>query len=78
MKKIVIISVAEACRILKEHGMSVVPAHIHDGIESGAYPFGVCIPKKRMVYEIYLNLLMKWIDEHSIEVDETTEQEEWK
>lgn len=71
MKQIIIITVLQACEILKEHGMSVSPVHIHAGIECGAYPFGVCIKgenQKRPVYEIYRPLLLKWIAERSEEI----------
>jgi hypothetical protein len=63
---IVIISIAEAVKILSEHGMTITPAHLRAGIECGAYPFGVCIPMKQNTYEVYKPLLLKWIEERSI------------
>ena len=73
MKRIItVISVLEACEILKSYGWSVTPKHLYAGIACGAYPFGVAIPMpKQTAYEIYKPLLMKWIDERSEETDDT-------
>lgn len=67
-KMIVVLTVLETCAILKEHGMSISPAHLRAGLDCGAYPFGVSIPKEKCVYEIYKPLLMKWIAERETEV----------
>ena len=65
---IIIITVADAVRILRDHGMTISPAHLRAGIECGAYTFGVCIPmQKQNTYEIYEPLLLKWIEERSEE-----------
>lgn len=66
---IVIITIAEAVKILREHGMNISDAHLRAGIECGAYNFGVCIPMKHNTYEVYKPLLMKWIEEHSMNVE---------
>ena len=64
---IVIITIAECVKILREHGMSISDAHLRAGIECGAYPFGVCIPMmKQKAFEIYKPLLLKWIEERSV------------
>lgn len=79
MKQIVIITVLQACEILKAYGMSVSPVHIHAGIDCGAYPFGARIQgekQKRPVYEIYKPLLMQWINERSEEITGNSESEE--
>ncbi|MBR3665548.1 MAG: hypothetical protein IKN66_00070 [Ruminococcus sp.] len=61
-----VISTNEACKILREHGMSISPAHLRAGIECGAYPFGVAVRmEKQCAYEIYVPLLRKWIEERS-------------
>lgn len=66
MKQIVVITVHQACLILKEHGMPIQPNHLRAGIDCGAYPFGVAVQmNKSPVYEIFKPLLMKWIDERS-------------
>ena len=68
-REIVVISVAQAVEILKQHGMAIYPEHLRAGIECGAYPFGKAIKmQKHSVYEIYKPLLMRWIDERSEEV----------
>ena len=63
---IVIISISEAVKILREHGMNISDAHLRAGIECGAYTFGVCIPMKQNTYEVYKPLLLNWIDERSM------------
>lgn len=67
LKRIItVITTAEACKILREHGMSISPAHLRAGIECGAYPFGVAVRmEKQCAYEIYMPLLRKWIEERS-------------
>lgn len=70
MRMIVVISVIQACKILEEHGMKIQPNHLRAGIHCGAYPFGNEIQmNKSCVYEIFKPLLMKWIDERSMEVE---------
>ncbi|MCR5167078.1 MAG: hypothetical protein K6C13_07665 [Oscillospiraceae bacterium] len=66
---IVVITIAECVKILREHGMNISDAHLRAGIECGAYPFGVCIPMKQNTFEIYKPLLMKWIEERSIKAE---------
>ena len=61
--KIRVIGTKEACRILGEHGMSTTPNKIGLGLQQGVYPFGVAIKMTEWSYEIYENLLMKWIKE---------------
>jgi hypothetical protein len=68
-RQIVIISIKDTVEILRSHGMSISDAHLRAGIECGAYPFGVCIPMKQNTFEIYKPLLMKWIEEHSMNVE---------
>lgn len=59
-----VISVQRACEIFKEHGWSVSPPHIRAGLEAKIYPFGDAIPMgKQYSYDIYENLLYKWIAE---------------
>ena len=67
---IVIISISEAVKILREYGMNISDAHLRAGIECEAYPFGVCIPMaKSKTYEIYKPLLMDWIEERSMKAE---------
>ena len=66
---IVVISIAECVRILREHGMNISDAHLRAGIDCGAYPFGVCIPLKQKTYEVYKPLLLKWIEERSMKAE---------
>ncbi len=72
MKRLItIITPDEAVQILREHGMSITPAHLRAGIDCGAYPFGVSIPcAKHFSYEIYMKPLMDWIASVSEEVTE--------
>lgn len=69
MKMIKILTISQACRILKEHGFEVSPNHLGVGLQQGVYPFGVAIKMTEWVYEIYDVLLHKWIDERSEEVN---------
>lgn len=76
MKQIVILSVIQTCKILKEHGMPIHPNHLRAGIECGAYPFGVAVKmEKSCVFEIFEPLLMEWIDERSAEVPAAEKEE---
>lgn len=63
-----ILTVQQACKILKEHGFSVSPAHLGAGLQQRVYPFGVAIKMTEWVYEIYDTLLMKWIAEREEDV----------
>ena len=45
--------------------MSTDPQKIGLGLQQKVYPFGVAIHDNRWMYEIYENLLMKWIAERS-------------
>ncbi len=63
--QIKVISTQRAVEILKEHGMSTDPQKIGLGLQQKVYPFGVAIHDNRWMYEIYENLLMKWIAERS-------------
>lgn len=58
-----VISVNTACKILREHGFSVSPAHLGAGLRQRVYPFGVAIKMSDWVYEVYETSLMKWIEE---------------
>ena len=63
--QIKVISTQRAVEILKEHGMSTDPQKMGLGLQQKVYPFGVAIHDNRWMYEIYENLLMKWIAERS-------------
>lgn len=65
MPKIQVISTRRACEILAEHGMKTDPQKLGLGLQQRVYPFGVAIEGVHWSYEIYLNLLMKWIEERS-------------
>ena len=64
-----VIKAEQAAEILKEHGYSSANAvKIKMGIEQGKFPFGVAIRmKKNTVYDIYENLLLRWIKERESE-----------
>lgn len=63
---IVVLTIDETVKILREHGMKISPPHLRAGIECGAYSFGVCVKtEKRPTYEIFKPLLMRWIAERS-------------
>lgn len=71
MRQITLLSVKEACEILKTHGMTIQPNHLRAGIDCGAYPFGNSVKmSSSSVYEIFKPLLMRWIAERSEEVKE--------
>lgn len=61
--KIKVISVKRACEILAEHGMKTDPQKLGLGLQQKVYDFGVAIHMTQWAYEIYENLLMKWIKE---------------
>lgn len=60
-----VINTVQACEILEEHGMKTNPTKLGLGLQQKVYPFGVAIQGKIWIYEIYENLLMKWIEERS-------------
>lgn len=64
-----VIKAEQAAEILKEHGYSSANAvKIKKGIEQGVFPFGQAIHMgKRTVYDIYENLLLRWIKERESE-----------
>ena len=63
-----VITIQQACKVLKEHGFSVSPAHLRAGLQQRVYPFGVAIKMTEWVYEIYSTLLDKWIAEREEDV----------
>ena len=64
-----VISAEKAVEIINAHGWHTNIHHVYAGLACGAYPFGVAIPMgKSTVYEVYEPLLLKWIDERSMEV----------
>lgn len=65
MSTIKVISMKEACKILGEHGLRTDPQKLGLGLQQKVYPFGVAIKSTNWIYEIYLNLLLKWIEERS-------------
>ena len=67
----VVISVKDAARILREHGMEISDADLRAGIEQRIYPFGDAVTvTTKPVFHIYQPLLMQWIAERSQEVAE--------
>ena len=64
-----VIKAEQAAEILKEHGYSSANAvKIKMGLEQGVFPFGQAIHMgKRTVYDIYENLLLRWIKERESE-----------
>lgn len=70
--RIILVTVKEAVKILREHGWKGDEGHLRAGIDAGVYDFGVSFKKERWVYEIYLNKLMKWIEERSMKVSSET------
>ena len=50
---------------LRDAGLGMDKATLADGIEQGAFPFGVCIRTKRegRVFKIFSRLLDAWIAE---------------
>lgn len=69
-EQIKVISTKEACRILAEHGLKTDPQKLGLGLQQRVYPFGVAIEAGRWIYEIYLNLLLKWIKERTMTTEE--------
>ena len=54
----------ECMEHLRVHGLSISQDTLANGIEQGAYPFGLCvIGGKLRVFQIFSNLLDKWIAE---------------
>ena len=60
-----VIKPEQASEILKAHGYkSATPIKIRQGLIQGLFPFGQAIQmSSNTVYDIYLELLMKWIAE---------------
>lgn len=60
-----VIKAERAAEILKEHGYHDANAEkIKMGLAQGVFPFGQAIKmSKNTVYDIYENLLLKWIAE---------------
>ena len=69
-EQIKVISTKEACRILAEYGLKTDPQTLGLGLQQRVYPFGVAIEAGRWIYEIYLNLLLKWIKERTMTMEE--------
>ena len=71
MKKLmVVISIREAAKILRENGMQISDGDLRAGIEQKVYPFGDAVTvTSKPVFHIYLPLLMRWIAERSEEVE---------
>lgn len=63
--QIKILSTKQACDILKRCGLHTDPQKLGLGLQQGVYPFGIAIKDKHWTYEIYENLLIKWIKERS-------------
>lgn len=54
----------ECMEHLRAHGLSISQDTLSNGIEQGVYPFGLCvIGWQRRVFQIFTNLLDKWIAE---------------
>lgn len=67
----VVISVKDAAKILREHGMEISDADLRAGIEQRIYPFGDAVTvTTKPVFHIYQPLLLQWIAERSQEVAE--------
>ena len=64
-----VIKAEQAAEILKEHGYSSANAvKIKRGLEQGVFPFGQAIHMQgKTVYDIYENLLLRWIKERESE-----------
>lgn len=57
-------SLQECMEHLRVHGLSISQDTLANGIEQGVYPFGLCVAgEKRRVFQIFSNLLDKWIAE---------------
>lgn len=57
-------SLQECMEHLRAHGLSISQDTLANGIEQGVYPFCLCvIGVKRRVFQIFTNLLDKWIAE---------------
>lgn len=67
----VVISVKDAAKILREHGMQISDGDLRAGIEQKVYPFGDAVTvTSKPVFHVYQPLLMQWINERSVEVAE--------
>lgn len=60
-----VLSTKQACEILMANGLKTDPQKLGLGLQQGVYPFGIAIKDKHWAYEIYENLLIKWIKERS-------------
>lgn len=68
MKTIQTMDLNECAAYLREHGLRISNESLADGIQQGAYPFGVCIcGGKRRIFQIYTRLVNEWISEREVE-----------
>lgn len=67
MGRIVTLTLDEARIRLRDAGLGMDKMTIADGIEQGAFPFGVCITTKKdgRVFKIFARMLEDWIAERS-------------
>ena len=62
MKKATI-TVTEAESALRANGISIEAATIRDGIEQGAFPFGIAITRTKRVFLISRKKFIEWCDD---------------
>ena len=69
MGQIATMTLDEARIRLRDVGLGMDKTTLADGIEQGAFPFGVCITTKHdgRVFKIFARLLEDWISERSVE-----------
>lgn len=67
MKTIATMDLNECAAYLRDHGLRISNESLADGIQQGAYPFGVCIEGKRRIFQIFTRLVNEWISEREVE-----------
>lgn len=68
MARIVTLTLDEARVRLRDAGLGMDAHTIADGIDQGAFPFGVCISTDRgRVFKIFARQLEEWIDAREME-----------
>lgn len=71
MKTIQTMTLNECAKYLRERGMSISNTVLADGIQQGAFPFGVCIcdtDDDIRTFKIFSRLVDEWIAEREVEV----------
>lgn len=63
--KIRVLTIAEACQVLAEYGMSISPERMRFGLQQNVFPFGDAVKMQKWEYAVYEKKLLEWIAERA-------------